>query len=92
MVNFVEDLRSMKICEHLNQNVNENLEDNDCRFARLVNSAKEKHLQPKIVKYNKSRHKKSCWMSYGILESINTIDSTKGLFKLIKIMLLSLIL
>ena len=72
MVNFVEELRSMKICEHLNQNVNENLEDNYCRFAHLVNSAKEKHLQPKIVKYNKSRHKKSCWMSYGILESINT--------------------
>ena len=23
MVNFVEELRSMKICEHLNQNVNE---------------------------------------------------------------------
>ena len=37
-----------------------------------MNSAKEKHLHPKIVKYNKSRHKKSCWMSYGILESINT--------------------
>ena len=52
--------------------MNENLEDNYCRFARLVNSAKEKHLQPKIVKYNKSRHKKSCWMSYGILLSINT--------------------
>ena len=72
MVNFVEELRSMKICEHLNQNVNENPEDNYCRFARLVNSAKEKHLQPKIVKYNKTRHKKSCWMSYRILESINT--------------------
>ena len=72
MVNFVEELRSMKICEHLNQNVNENPEDNYCRFTRLVNSAKEKHLQPKIVKYNKTRHKKSCWMSYGILESINT--------------------
>ena len=40
MVNFVEELRSIKICEHLNQNVNENPEDNYCRFARLVNSAK----------------------------------------------------
>ena len=58
MVNFVEELRSMKICEHLNQNVNENSDDNYCRFARLLNSAKEKHLHPKIVKYNKKRHKK----------------------------------
>ena len=71
MLNFVEELRSMKICENLNQNVNKNPEDNYCKFARLVNSAKEKHLQPKIVKYNKTRRKK-CWMSYGILESINT--------------------
>ena len=50
--------------------MNENPEDNYCRFANLVNSAKEK--QPKIVKYNKTRHKKSCWMSYENLESINT--------------------
>ena len=72
MLNFVEKLRSMKICEHLNQNVNENQENIYCRFAGLVNSAKEKHLQPKIVKYNKTRHRKCCWMSYGILEPINT--------------------
>ena len=32
MLNFVEELRSMKICETLNQNVNENLEDNYCRY------------------------------------------------------------
>ena len=57
MLNFVDKLRSMKICEHLNQNVNENPEDNYCRFVGLVNSAKEKHLQPKIVKYNKTRYK-----------------------------------
>ena len=72
MVNFVEELRSMKICKNLNQNVNENSEDNYCRFALLLNSAKEKHLQPKIVKCNKKRHKKCCRTSYGILESINT--------------------
>ena len=72
MLNFVEELRSMKICENLNQNVNENPEDHYCRFARSLNSAKEKHLQPKIVKYNKRRLKKCCWMSYRILESINT--------------------
>ena len=82
----------MKICEHLNQNVNENPEDNYCRFARLVKSAKEKHLQPKIVKYNETRHKKSCWMSYGILELINTKNRLYGLYKLIKNNVLSLLL
>ena len=59
MLNFVEELRSMKICENLNQNVNETPEDNYCIFARLWNSAKER-FQPKIVKYNKTRQKKCC--------------------------------
>ena len=72
MLYFVEELRSMKLCENLNKNVNENPEDNYCRFARLLNSAKEKHLQNKILKYIKRKHKKCCWMLYGILESINT--------------------
>ena len=69
--NFVEELDSMKIYDKLNQNINESPEDNYNRFANLVNSAREKHLPTKIVKYNKKKHKKSCWMTYGILESIN---------------------
>ena len=49
MLNFVKELKSMKICENLNQNVN---------IPQVNNCAKEKHLQPKIVKYNKKKHKK----------------------------------
>ena len=40
--------------------MSENPDDNYCRFAILLHSAKEKHLQLKIVKYNKKRHKKCC--------------------------------
>ena len=69
--NFVDELDSMKIYDKLNQNINESPEDNYNRFANLVNSAREKHLPTKIVKHNKKKHKKSCWMTYGILESIN---------------------
>ena len=70
--NFVDELVSMKIYDKLSQNINESPEDNYNRFAHLVNSAREKHLSTKIVKYNKKKHKKkSCWMTYGILESIN---------------------
>ena len=47
MQNFVDELRSM------NQNVNKNPEDNYERFIHTVNNAREKHLQLKIVKYNK---------------------------------------
>ena len=61
----------MKIYDKLNQNINESLEDNYNRFAHSVNSAGEKHLLTRIVKYNKKKHTKPCWISYGILESIN---------------------
>ena len=62
----------MKIFDELNQNINDSPEDNYNKFASLLNHAREKHLSIKLVKYNKKRHKKSCWMTNGILESINT--------------------
>ena len=71
---FVEELKSMKIFDELNQNINDSPEDNYNKFASLLNHAREKHLPIKLVKYNKKRHKKSCWMTNGILESINTKD------------------
>ena len=48
MLNFIEELRSMKIYQNLNQNVNKYPEENYCRFVRLVNIAKEKHLHLKL--------------------------------------------
>ena len=38
------------------------------------------HLPIKLVKYNKKRHKKSCWMTNGILESIHTKDKLYKIF------------
>ena len=66
MQNFVDELRSMKIYEKLNENVNENPEDNCERFIHIMNNARKKHLQSKIVKYNKKKHKGSCCMTFGI--------------------------
>ena len=47
----------MKIYDKLNQNISESPYDNYNRFANLVNSAREKHLPTKNVKYNKKKHK-----------------------------------
>ena len=77
---FVEELKSMKIFDELNQNINDSPEDNYNKFASLLNHAREKHLPIKLVKYNKKRHKKSCWMTNGILESINTKDKLYKIF------------
>ena len=68
---FVHELDSMKIYDKLNQNITESQEDNYYRFAHLVNSARETHLPTNMVNYKKKKHNKSCWMTYGILESIN---------------------
>ena len=70
----------MKIFDELNQNINDSPKDNYNKFASLLNHAREKHLPIKLVKYNKKRHKKSCWMTNGILESINTKDKLYKIF------------
>ena len=47
-------------------------------FITLFQLAKNKHLPMKSVRYQKRKHKKSKWMTTGILNSINTKD---GLYK-----------
>ena len=70
----------MKIYDKLNKNLNESPKDKYNRFAHVVNSAREKHLPTKIVKYSK-KHKKSFWMTYGILEPINNKNKLYKRFK-----------
>ena len=70
----------MKIFDELNPNINDSPEDNNNKFASLINHARKKHLPIKLVKYNKKRHKKSCWMTNGILETINTKDKLYKIF------------
>ena len=40
----------------------------------LITQAKEKHLPIKLVKFNKHKHKKSNWISTGIIRSITYRD------------------
>ena len=37
-------------------------------------TATKQHLAPKIVKFNKRRHKKSQWITQGIVKSISYRD------------------
>ena len=47
----------------------------------LISYVRKKHLPKKLIKYNKKKHKKSKWITNGILRSITTKD------KLYKIMI-----
>ena len=40
----------------------------------ILKSATKQHLAPKIVKFNKHRHKKSQWITQGIVKSISYRD------------------
>ena len=55
-----------------------NHNDNYEIFITLYQLAKNKQLPMKSVRYQKRKHKKSKWMTTGILNSINTKD---GLYK-----------
>ena len=71
---FLRELEDINIYDKLEQLNDSNPQNNYDRFITLINDAKEKHLPKKTVKFNKRKHKKSKWMTYGILKSINTKD------------------
>ena len=55
---------------------------------KLIQDAKNLHFPKKTVKFNKKKHKKSKWMTYGILKSINKkIDYINYFLKLMLILI-----
>ena len=71
---IVEELENLNIYDDLNKSVDSSLHLNYDTFINLVQYAKNKHIPRKQVKYQKKKHKKSKWMTTGILNSINTKD------------------
>ena len=58
----------------MHQPLDTNPNDNYEIFTTHFQLAKDKHLPMKSVRYQKRKHKKSKWMTTGILNSINTKD------------------
>ena len=73
---FVEELENLNIYDDLNKSVDSSpyLNYRYDTFINIVQFAKNKHIPRKQVKYQKRKHKKSKWMTTGILNSINTKD------------------
>ena len=72
--NFIDELKSLNIYDQLNKDTNCNPNENYQIFSQLIELAREKHLPKKRVKFNKRKHKKSKWITNGIIKSINTKD------------------
>ena len=74
MSKFVNELISLDIYEKLDKQLNSDPNNNFEVLSQILKYAREKHLPKKKVKYQKKLHKKSKWISSGILKSINTKD------------------
>ena len=72
--NFINELRKQNIYDRMYQPLDTTPNDNYEIFITLFQLAKNKHLPMKSVRYQKRKHKKSKWMTTGILNSINTKD------------------
>ena len=72
--NFINELREDNIYDRMLQPLDTNSNDNYEIFITHFQLAKDKHLPMKSVRYQKRKHKKSKWMTNGILNSINTKD------------------
>ena len=60
--------------DKLNQNPFANPSNNYEILIQLISDLKQKILPRKKIKFNKKKHKKSPWMTRGILNSINAKD------------------
>ena len=74
MDNFIDELASLNILDKLNKRQNIDPNNNYELFAQLIKSAREKHIPRVKVRYQKKKHKRSKWLTNGILNSINTKD------------------
>ena len=72
---FIRELEDNNIHDKLEQAIDSDPQENYARFIALLNDAKNKHLPRKRVRFNKHKHKKSKWMTNGILKSIKTKDT-----------------
>ena len=76
-----DDLISTKIYEKLNISPTADTNRNDNIILDEINQAKNKYMMSKLVKFNKYKHKKSTWITQGLLASIRHRDK---LYKQIK--------
>ena len=82
MLKVKEDLISTKIYEKLDISPTTDTNRNYNIILDEINQAKNKYMMSKLVKFNKYKHKKSTWITQGLLASIRHRDK---LYKQIKL-------
>ena len=72
--NFLKEISDANISSKLNQNPFANPNTNYSILENIIADARNNHIPSKFVKFNKHKHKKSKWITNGILKSLNHKD------------------
>jgi hypothetical protein len=74
-ISFYEELLSRNIQQKIDVSPTANPNINTNIIANELKTAKEKHFPTKFVKFNKYKHKKNNWITFGILKSMKHKNS-----------------
>ena len=66
------ELQNLNLFEQISSNTSADPNTNFENFMNVLSQAKQKCMPKKLVKFDKKRHKRSPWMTNGILNSINS--------------------
>ena len=70
-INFKNDISSKDIYNKLDNNLHADPNLNYNILEKEIIKSMETHMQKKTVKFNRRKHKKDPWITFGILRSVN---------------------
>ena len=73
--NFKNDISFKNIFDKLNKNLTNNPNENYNILEEEISNSLEIHMNKKTVKFNRRKHKRDPWITFGILHSINRKNS-----------------
>ena len=70
-LNFKNDFEAKRVYDRLNHDLDANPDENYSILETAITDSMNAHLEKKIVKFNRRKHKKDPLITYGILNSVN---------------------
>ena len=74
ITNLCNEIQNSDLVDQLDSSIDADPNKNYEIVNKIIQSAKEKHMPYVLKKYHKHKHKKSYWISTGIMKSIKTRD------------------
>ena len=80
-INFKNDISSKDIYDKLDKNLHADPNINYNILEKEIINSMETHMQKKTVKFNRRKHKRDPWITFGILRSVNKKNQLYRTFK-----------